>query len=84
MKLGIVGLGKMGWGMTQRLRAGGVEVVGYDRAPEHADVASLAELVAALEEDGRVRFPVEVALTNTEGTVVAEMTVGWYVRVKGT
>ena len=45
----MVGLGRMGWGMTQRLRDNGVEVVGYDRHPEHSDVASLAELVAALD-----------------------------------
>ncbi|HTD58484.1 MAG TPA: DUF4442 domain-containing protein [Solirubrobacteraceae bacterium] len=33
-----------------------------------------------LKEDGRVRFPVEVEMTDTEGNVVAEMTVRWYVR----
>ena len=46
--LGMVGLGRMGWGMTQRIREQGLDVVGYDRAPEHADVGSLGELVAAL------------------------------------
>ncbi|MDQ1713802.1 MAG: 6-phosphogluconate dehydrogenase [Frankiaceae bacterium] len=44
----MVGLGRMGWGMTQRLREHGVAVVGYDRSPEHSDVASLEALVAAL------------------------------------
>jgi 6-phosphogluconate dehydrogenase len=48
--LGMVGLGRMGWGMTQRLREHGLDVVGYDRAPEHSDVASLAALVEALPE----------------------------------
>jgi acyl-coenzyme A thioesterase PaaI-like protein len=38
------------------------------------------ELRAKLNADGRVRFPVEVQMTNAEGTVVAEMTVNWYVR----
>src|SRR6476469_3703090 len=38
------------------------------------------ELFAELDEEGRVRFPVEVSLTNEGGDVVAEMTVQWYVR----
>lgn len=42
--------------------------------------ADSAELIAALEEDGVVRFPVEVELTNAVGDVVAEMTVHWHVR----
>ncbi len=44
----MVGLGRMGWGMTQRIRERGLEVVGYDVAPEHRDVESLAALVEAL------------------------------------
>ena len=40
------------------------------------------ELFAELDEDGRVRFPVEVALTDGDGQLVAEMTVQWYVRRK--
>ena len=39
-----------------------------------------AELLAALDEDGMVRFAVEVELTNAVGDVVAEMTVRWHVR----
>ena len=34
MQLGMVGLGKMGGNMAERLRRGGHEVVGYDRDPE--------------------------------------------------
>ena len=48
MKLGIVGLGRMGDGMRERLRGAGHEVVGYDLNPEVSDAASLEELVAAL------------------------------------
>ncbi|WP_370250229.1 phosphogluconate dehydrogenase (NAD(+)-dependent, decarboxylating) [Nocardioides sp.] len=48
MHLGLVGLGKMGGNMRQRLREGGVTVVGYDRDASLADVGSLAELVEAL------------------------------------
>ena len=52
-KLGMVGLGRMGGNMAERLRRGGHEVVGYDRAEKGPggtrDVGSLADLVAALE-----------------------------------
>ena len=34
MQLGMVGLGKMGANMTERLVRGGHQVVGYDRNPE--------------------------------------------------
>ncbi|MBP2455202.1 6-phosphogluconate dehydrogenase [Mycolicibacterium lutetiense] len=49
MQLGLVGLGKMGFNMRERLRGGGHEVVGYDPRPEVSDVASLADLAGALE-----------------------------------
>jgi 6-phosphogluconate dehydrogenase len=48
MQLGLIGLGKMGGNMRERLRRAGHEVVGFDRNPEVTDVASLDELVAAL------------------------------------
>jgi 6-phosphogluconate dehydrogenase len=48
MQLGLLGLGKMGGNMRDRLRAAGHEVVGYDRNADVADVKSLAELVEAL------------------------------------
>lgn len=34
-----------------------------------------------LREEGRIRFPVQVQMTDTTGNVVAEMTVDWYVRL---
>jgi 6-phosphogluconate dehydrogenase len=46
--IGMVGLGRMGGNMAERLRRGGHTVVGYDRAEGVRDVASLEELVAAL------------------------------------
>jgi 6-phosphogluconate dehydrogenase len=49
VQLGLVGLGKMGFNMRERLRAAGHEVVGYDRNPDVSDVASLDELVSALD-----------------------------------
>ncbi|GGD11474.1 phosphogluconate dehydrogenase (NAD(+)-dependent, decarboxylating) [Nocardioides daphniae] len=48
MDLGLVGLGKMGGNMRERLRRGGHTVVGFDRNPDVSDVSSLAELVEAL------------------------------------
>lgn len=48
MQLGLVGLGKMGFNMRERLREGGHEVVGYDPRPEVTDVPSLAALADAL------------------------------------
>ncbi len=48
MDIGLIGLGKMGGNMRQRLRNGGHTVVGYDRNPDVSDVGSLAELVEAL------------------------------------
>lgn len=47
-QLGLVGLGKMGFNMRERLRAAGHEVVGYDRNTEVSDAASLKDLVSAL------------------------------------
>lgn len=49
MQLGLVGLGKMGFNMRQRLRDGGHEVIGYDPRPEVSDVADLAGLAEALD-----------------------------------
>lgn len=48
MDIGLIGLGKMGGNMRERLRRGGVTVVGYDRNPDLADVDSLEALVEAL------------------------------------
>jgi 6-phosphogluconate dehydrogenase len=49
MRIGMIGLGRMGGNMAQRLREQGIEVVGYDRAPEAGrDVSSLQELCEAL------------------------------------
>jgi len=49
MQIGLIGLGKMGANMAERLRQAGHDVVGYDRNPGTArTVASLQELVGAL------------------------------------
>jgi len=48
MQLGLIGLGKMGGNMRERLRRAGHEVVGFDRNPDVADVRTLPALVKAL------------------------------------
>ena len=54
MKIGLIGLGKMGASMRDRIRRAGHEVVGYDRNPAVSDVPSLEALVQALPEGDRV------------------------------
>jgi 6-phosphogluconate dehydrogenase len=49
VQLGLVGLGKMGFNMRERVRRAGHEVVGYDRNPEVSDSGSLEDLVAKLD-----------------------------------
>ena len=48
MHIGLIGLGKMGNNMRERLRAHDIEVTGYDRNPNVTDVSSLADLVKVL------------------------------------
>jgi 6-phosphogluconate dehydrogenase len=48
VQLGLIGLGKMGGNMAERLRRAGHEVIGYDQSPGKRDVDSLKELVDAL------------------------------------
>ncbi|MCM3661160.1 decarboxylating 6-phosphogluconate dehydrogenase [Georgenia satyanarayanai] len=54
MHIGMVGLGKMGGNMRQRIEAAGHTVTGYDTNPEISDVATLAELAEALPSGNRV------------------------------
>ena len=44
MQIGMIGLGRMGGNMAERLRRAGHDVVGYTRSPGKGDVNSLAEL----------------------------------------
>lgn len=48
MDIGLIGLGKMGGNMRERMRRAGIRVVGFDRNPDLADVPSLEALVAEL------------------------------------
>jgi 6-phosphogluconate dehydrogenase len=68
MQLGLIGLGKMGGNMRERLRAAGHEVIGYDHNPDASDAASLAELVEKLEAP-RVVWTMVPAGKITEDTI---------------
>ena len=48
MQLGLIGLGRMGGNMRERLRAAGHEVIGYDRNPDVTDVPTLEAMVEGL------------------------------------
>jgi len=49
MQLGLIGLGKMGGNMRERLRRAGHEVVGFDRNPKVSDARTMAAMVKALD-----------------------------------
>src|SRR5688572_11326199 len=48
MELGLVGLGKMGGNMRERIRDAGLTVIGYDRDQALTDSKDLADMVAQL------------------------------------
>ncbi|EMF30138.1 phosphogluconate dehydrogenase (NAD(+)-dependent, decarboxylating) [Streptomyces pseudogriseolus] len=49
MQIGLVGLGKMGGNMRERLRRAGHTVVGFDTNPDVSDVPHLSDLVDQLD-----------------------------------
>jgi 6-phosphogluconate dehydrogenase len=49
MQMGMVGLGRMGSDMAERLRRQGHDAIGFDRDPARSGVGSLEELVGVLE-----------------------------------
>ncbi|WP_268987626.1 phosphogluconate dehydrogenase (NAD(+)-dependent, decarboxylating) [Salinispora tropica] len=73
MQLGLVGLGRMGGNMRERLRAAGHEVIGYDNQAELSDVASLAEMAKKLDAPRAVWVMVPAAVTDETITKLAEV-----------
>jgi 6-phosphogluconate dehydrogenase len=53
-QIGLIGLGKMGGNMRERLRGAGITVVGYDRNPDLSDASDLADMVTKLASPRRV------------------------------
>jgi 6-phosphogluconate dehydrogenase len=53
-EIGLIGLGKMGGNMRERLRKAGITVVGYDRNQEISDASSLEDLVSKLTAPRKV------------------------------
>ena len=54
MQMGLIGLGKMGGNMRERLRRAGHTVIGFDTNTEISDARDQADLVAQLTESPRV------------------------------
>jgi 6-phosphogluconate dehydrogenase len=73
MQLGLVGLGRMGGNMRERLRAAGHEVVGYDHHPDISDAASLAEMVDKLSPPRAVWVMVPAAVTEQTLDQIGEL-----------
>ena len=70
-------------GITPLARTAEISYLKLARGPITATGALGAEpveLLGRLDADGKVEFPVEVDLTDTEGNTVAAMTVHWHVR----
>ena len=53
-QIGLIGLGKMGGNMRERLRGAGIAVVGYDRNQQISDAKDLADLVGQLAAPRKV------------------------------
>ena len=68
MQLGMIGLGRMGANMAERLRAAGHQVIGFDPFSDASDVESLEALVAALDAP-RTLWSMVPAGAPTAGTV---------------
>ena len=73
MQLGLVGLGRMGGNMRERLRAAGHEVVGLDHNAELSDVANASELAEKLAAPRAVWVMVPAAVTDATIDELAEV-----------
>jgi len=69
MHIGLIGLGRMGGSMRDRIRLKGHQVTGYDQNPQVSDVASIPELVDSLEGEHRVVWVMVPAGEITESVI---------------
>jgi len=69
MHIGLVGLGKMGNGLRERLRGAGIAVTGYDRNQDVSDVPSLDDLVTSLPSGRRIVWVMVPAGPGTRAVV---------------
>jgi len=78
VKIGLIGLGRMGAGIAERLRRAGHEVVGYDQNPAISQVRSIEELVRGLPSPHVVwvMVPAGGATQATVEELASVMTVG--------
>ena len=72
MHIGLIGLGKMGGNMRERLRRAGHTVIGFDRNPDISDAKDQADMVAQLTETPRVVW-VMVPAGDVTDAVLAEL-----------
>ncbi|MEW2429924.1 phosphogluconate dehydrogenase (NAD(+)-dependent, decarboxylating) [Micromonospora vinacea] len=73
MQLGLVGLGRMGGNMRERLRSAGHEVVGFDHNPQISDVTTIAGLAEKLESPRAVWVMVPAGVTDATIDELAEV-----------
>jgi 6-phosphogluconate dehydrogenase len=73
MQLGIIGLGRMGGNMRERLRRAGHEVVGYDHNPDKSDATGLDDLVGKLTAPRVVWAMVPAQVTEDTIDALAEL-----------
>ncbi|MGW5560460.1 phosphogluconate dehydrogenase (NAD(+)-dependent, decarboxylating) [Micromonospora sp. NPDC003944] len=73
MQLGLVGLGRMGGNMRERLRSAGHEVVGFDHNAQISDVTTLAGLAEKLESPRAVWTMVPAGVTDATIDELAEV-----------
>jgi 6-phosphogluconate dehydrogenase len=77
MQLGLIGLGRMGGNMRERLRRAGHEVIGFDNHPDISDAKSLEDLVSKLDAPRVVWVMVPAEVTEkTIDALAALMDVG--------